>query len=426
MHRSSDDLPDYHSRVRGCLLGGALGDALGAPVEFESIQRIRRQYGSAGLTGPVADWRGRIGLITDDTQMTLFTVEGLIRGGGTAAGAPAHGDGTTMKGPARGGGATAGRPGHGAGTTVEGPSIREEVAAVRRAYLRWLDTQQHPSPPPADPPADDVSPTDDVSPVNGASPRDGAFRTGRLREQRWLYSQRAPGSACLSGLRHGRAAAPAPLGEPGPVNSGSKGCGTVMRSAPFGLRPRGARHAFELAARCAQITHGHPTGYLAAGAFAAAVHFLMEDEPLPQAVRKATDLLETYPGHEETSRALRAAVALAAEGDPSPEKVESLGGAWVAEEALAIAVYCALAHPGPGDLRQALLLAVNHSGDSDSTGAVCGNLLGALHGETALPADWLAHLEGREAIAGLADDFVARSAEGHRVTDAWLEKYPGG
>ncbi|MFC7648697.1 ADP-ribosylglycohydrolase family protein [Streptosporangium lutulentum] len=282
----------------------------------------------------------------------------------------------------------------------------------------------------------------------------GTVRTGQLREQEWLYSQRAPGNACLSGLRHPREAAPAAPGLPGPVNPGSKGCGTVMRSAPFGLRARSARDAFDLAVECAQITHGHPTGYLAAGAFAAIVHFLMEDEPmedgarpgdaarredeagspgevrsagepLARAVRKTMDLLATYPSHEETTRALHAAVSLAAMGDPSPKRVESLGGAWVAEEALAIAVYCALVHPEPDDFRRAVLLAVNHSGDSDSTGAVCGNLLGAVHGETALPAEWLVHLEGREAIVELADDFAAQSAEGHEVTDAWLAKYPG-
>ena len=394
------DLPDYRDRVRGCLLGGALGDALGAPVEFESIGGIRRQHGLKGVTGLVPDWSGTVGLITDDTQMTLFTVEGLIRGG--------------------------------------------DVAAVHHAYLRWLDTQRYPSPPTA---ANDRFPAYDPalgsSAYGPADPGNDLIRTGLLREQSWLYSRRAPGNACLSGLRHRGAVAPAPFGEPGPVNPDSKGCGTVMRSAPFGLRARSPRHAFDLAAECAQLTHGHPTGYLAAGAFAAIVHFLVtpppaerngspppspsgaEDEPLARAVRQATDLLETYPSHEETSRALRAAVSLAAEGDPSPEKVESLGGAWVAEEALAIAVYCALAHPAPGDVGRALLLAVNHSGDSDSTGAVCGNLLGALHGEASLPAEWLAHLEGRDAITELADDFAAWSTGNHEITDTWLRKYPG-
>ncbi|MEV0229635.1 ADP-ribosylglycohydrolase family protein [Nonomuraea sp. NPDC050786] len=342
---------DVVDRVRGCLLGGAIGDALGAPIEFQSLRQIRRDHGVEGITGYVADWRGKSGLVTDDTQMTLFTVEGLLR--------------------ARTG-SEAGTPGGGAAQVVE---------AVRQAYLRWLDTQDHHAPPPADRP----------------------HRSGWLREERWLYSRRAPGNACLSGL-HRPFPGPSPLGNPGPVNPGSKGCGTVMRSAPFGLiAPHDPQEAFEVAAACAQITHGHPTGYLAAGAFAAIVARLAAGEALEPAVHSTLELLATYPAHDETTAALRAAVALAAGGGHSPERVESLGGAWVAEEALAIGVYCALAEPS---VERALLLSVNHSGDSDSTGSVCGNLLGALHGVAALPAAWLRPLEGRDTIERLASELA--------------------
>jgi ADP-ribosylglycohydrolase len=69
---------DFRSRVRGCLLGGAIGDALGAGVEFESLEAIRTAHGTEGVTDYVTAY-GRRGAITDDTQMTLFTVEGLIR-----------------------------------------------------------------------------------------------------------------------------------------------------------------------------------------------------------------------------------------------------------------------------------------------------------------------------------------------------------
>ncbi|NUP19971.1 MAG: ADP-ribosylglycohydrolase family protein [Streptomyces sp.] len=55
----------------------------------------------------------------------------------------------------------------------------------------------------------------------------------------------------------------------------------------------------------------------------------------------------------------------------------------------------------------ALLPAVNHSGDSDSTGSVCGNLLGARYGDHGLPHDWLERVEGRPQIAALADDLAA-------------------
>ncbi|MEU4232338.1 ADP-ribosylglycohydrolase family protein [Nonomuraea sp. NPDC026600] len=332
---------DVRDRVRGCLLGGAIGDALGAPIEFHSLREIRKHWGNDGISGYAADWRGKTGLITDDTQMTLFTVEGLTRA-----------------------------------ETADGA-----VESVRQAYQRWLDTQDHPAPPPPDRP----------------------HRTGRLREEGWLYSRRAPGNACLSGL-HRHFPGPAPLGEPGPVNPDSKGCGTVMRSAPFGLAVRDPRSAFDLSAACAQITHGHPTGSLAAGAFAAIVALLVAGKPLTHAVRDTLDLLATYPRHEETAGALRAAEELARSGEHTPEAVESLGGAWVAEEALAIGVYCALVEPS---VERAMLLSVNHSGDSDSTGSVCGNLLGAAHGAAVFPAEWSRPLEGRETIERLADELSA-------------------
>lgn len=179
------------ARVRGSLLGGAIGDALGNPVEFLSLAGIRRAYGEDGVRGLVADADGAVGRITDDTQMTLFTAEGLIRAHSRAM----------SKGI---GGA--------------------ETALVRNAYLRWLDTQNHPAPP--------------------ARGGDDPVRTGWLRQQRFLYARRAPGNACLTGLAAEHVPDPTgPFGRPGPVNTGSKGCGTVMRSAPFGLIGEGRRPA---------------------------------------------------------------------------------------------------------------------------------------------------------------------------------------
>ncbi|MFI8432284.1 ADP-ribosylglycohydrolase family protein [Streptomyces sp. NPDC079020] len=366
--------PESHlarrARVRGCLLGGAIGDALGNPVEFLSLDGIRRAHGEHGVRGLVADGDGVLGRVTDDTQMTLFTVEGLIR--------------ARVRASARGiGGA--------------------RTAIVHHAYLRWLDTQNHPSPPAGA----------DGDPV----------RTGWLRQQPWLYARRAPGNACLTGLA---AAVPpdnsAPLSAPGPVNTGSKGCGTVMRSAPFGLTGEPARAVFEDAVRCAKITHGHPTGAYAAGAFAVIVAHLLAGDSTEGAVLRAMELLARQAGHEETTTALRAAVDLAARGRPDAGKVESLGAGWVAEEALAIAVYCALILPGAQDVERALLLSVNHSGDSDSTGSVCGNLLGARHGDSRLPPSWLAATQGRAVIAELADDM---SMEYEAPVDWPAGRYPG-
>ncbi|MFC7257918.1 ADP-ribosylglycohydrolase family protein [Streptomyces lutosisoli] len=358
----------YRARVRGCLLGGAIGDALGYPIEFTSLDRIRAAHGPRGVTGLVPDGDGVVGRVSDDTQMTLFTVEGLGQ---------AH--------------ARERRKGIGGGA----PRL------VRWAYERWLETQRTPGP--------EVSATA-AAPAGAPAHDSGAHAgpTGGLAAQAWLYARRAPGNACLSGLERDHVPDPAlTLGPPGAVNPGSKGCGAVMRSAPFGLAPASEDFAFGLAARCAQMTHGHPTGYYAAGALAAMVVHLVAGESVESAVLRALRLLARHPGHEETAVALRRALDLADEGDPSAEKVERLGAGWIAEEALAIAVYCALAGPRVTD---ALLLSVNHSGDSDSTGAICGNLLGARYGDHGLPWEWLERVEGRAQIAALADDFATECA----------------
>ncbi|MGW2697008.1 ADP-ribosylglycohydrolase family protein [Streptomyces sp. NPDC001296] len=339
----------YRARVRGSLLGGAVGDALGYPVEFVSLDRIRALHGEQGVTRLVPDAAGAVGRITDDTQMTLFTVEGIRQ--------------ARVRERQRG-------------------TDDDWSRLVRDAYGRWFDTQRLSGPP------------------EGAE---------GLAAQPWLYARRAPGNACLSGLAQDFVPDPeAALGRPGRVNSDSKGCGAVMRSAPFGLTRVPADTAFARAARGAQTTHGHPTGYYSAGAFAAIVAHLVEGESLEGAVLRALRLLARYPGHEETTSALRGALDLAAEGAPTAEKVQTLGAGWVGEQALAIAVYCALVEP---DVRRALLLSVNHSGDSDSTGALCGNLLGARHGDHGLPQDWLEQIEGRAEITVVADDLAAECTQ---------------
>jgi ADP-ribosylglycohydrolase len=113
-------------------------------------------------------------------------------------------------------------------------------------------------------------------------------------------------------------------------------------------------------------------------------------------------------------------VALWRDGNlkPSPEVIERLGGGWVGEEALAISLYCALA--AQDDFARGVLLAVNHSGDSDSTGAIAGNILGLMLGVEAIPEKWVAELELRAEIETVAGDLFKRFED----TDAWWERYP--
>lgn len=361
---------DFRSRVRGTLLGSAIGDALGAPVAGLSLDGIRSAHGPQGLTEP-APAHGRRGAVTAATQLTLFTVDGLIR---------AH--------------------------------VRRDTGAwhpptdVHRAHLRWAATQ------------------------HDWGPDERRKENGWLAQEEWLYARRGPGRACMTGFGDEI------LGTlEQPKNPTARDADATVRSAPFGLLV-GWEPALvlQLAVECATQSHGHPTAYLSAGAFAVIVHGLTRGESLDAAVQRALGLLGSRAGGQPVTDALQRATAAVTRGVPSPEIIESLApgdgeGGRDADAALAIAVYCALVAE---DVRHGLRLAVNHGGDSSATGALCGALLGALHGETALPAPWLADLEGRATLLELADDFALEMTQGPTLhgpatsSPAWLTRYPRG
>ncbi|MFD6065614.1 ADP-ribosylglycohydrolase family protein [Amycolatopsis lurida] len=353
--------PATRSRLRGSLYAGALGDALGAKTEFDSIDRIREIAGPAGITGLIPAYGG-LGRITDDTQMTLFTLEGLIR---------AH---------------------HGTGPVEQ---------SLQMAYQRWLHTQG-------------VSWERARGPENTSPEPDGWLITNRE-----LFSRRAPGLTCFSELEaYGKTGVRAGMDKP--VNN-SKGCGGIMRAAPVALWSDDLAEVFRLGAESAALTHGHPSGYLSSGAFAVIVHELLRGKPLLDALTTARAELEKYPGHEEQSVALDQALALAGEGPPTPEKLETLGQGNIGETALSMSIYVALTTTDPN---VALLASVNHSGDSDSTGSVCGNLVGAMYGEEALETSWLVELELSEVIGQLADDALAEFGGNAPGDDRWYARYP--
>lgn len=358
--------PTELERFRGCLLGGAVGDALGAAIEFQSRLSIIAEYGEPGLTDYAYAY-GRLGAITDDTQMTLFTAEGLLR--------------AMVRYRMRG--------------------FCNPRAVVAYSYLRWLRTQGEP--------AALTAPGD-----------------GWLYRQQDLHQRRAPGNTCLSALRQMRIIAQ-------PAQNNSKGCGGIMRVAPVGLMPAATNNtapekAFDLAVEIAALTHGHPTGQLSAGFFAALIALLANGNTLHQAIATVRPILLTHSAHQETLHAIDHALELATSTEPAAQAIARLGQGWIAEEALAIALYCALSAQ---DFAHGMILAINHDGDSDSTGAITGNLLGVMLGKAAIPAHWLKPLELRDVIDEVAADlyhcrqwrFGAYSVDKH--AEHILHKYPG-
>jgi ADP-ribosylglycohydrolase len=208
-----------------------------------------------------------------------------------------------------------------------------------------------------------------------------------------------------------------------------------MRAAPVGLfswrlRQYESHHdAFRLGTELAALTHGHPTGALTGGVLAVLVLALTDGASLSEAIAASKASLCQEPGHEETLRAIKMAEELAASGLPHEEAIAQLGQGWIAEEALAISIYCALVS---SNFRHGVILAVNHDGDSDSTGSIVGNLLGAMHGVQAIPVEWLEPLELRDVITELAEDLYAfkdweigEDSGNEELNQRIWRKYPG-
>ena len=359
----SDSVNDDQVRLKyiGCLLGGAVGDALGAPVEFLSAATIRNRFGKHGIQELVPAF-GKVGAITDDTQMTLFTADALLR----------------------------------SRFSKSKPSLDDLRVYIAAAYQRWLHTQ------------------------GCKNPLQSLLCNGWLLEQEDLFSCRAPGNTCLSGLRAMRNLTDL-------AKNDSKGCGGVMRVAPIGMyfaslsrhhddqHERLLEEAFELGCHSAAITHGHSTGQLSSGVFAAIIMELLSGVPLLKAIDVVVTILSKRASCNETMQAVKGAVQMAAKRPNDSEALQLLGAGWVADEALAIALYCALSAK---DFRSSVELAVNHSGDSDSTGSMTGQLLGAIYGRDAIPESWLGPIELDAVIGCLADDLTLRDWSEVELTSA--------
>ena len=358
----------YLKKIRGSLIGGAAGDALGYTVEFTPDAGIRARYGEDGITS--YELTDGIARFSDDTQMTLFTANGLL---------------------------------HGETCAKTGKAEKEPHMYVADAYRDWLYTQ--------DP-----------------SRKPGRF-VSWLAGIPELHDRRAPGNTCMSALRSGRTGSlEAPLNP-------SCGCGGVMRAAPVGLfydpvyAPADPAEIVRIGALTAAFTHGHPWGYIPSGMLSLIVNrAAFSDDPLENVILYAFEVTKDVFGKNEYwagyDSMIRDALDRTANGLSDRENIRKIGEGWVGHEALAIACYAALRHER--DFSRMLIAAVNHDGDSDSTGSVAGNILGAYLGMDGIGAEWTENLELRDTILGLADDLCAhcQTDENGEITDpAWRRKY---
>lgn len=353
-------------KIRGCLVGGAAGDALGYPVEFTDYVEITDEYGDSGIT----EYRLYFGeaRISDDTQMTLFTAVGIMAA-------------DTM-------------------VYTRGISGRPSLY-MPYAYKDWMRTQYN------------------SYEVYRHRPR-SARSISWLLDVPELYVMRAPGNTCMSAILEWEER---DSYVERPVNN-SKGCGAIMRIAPLALYydDMDLESLDMEAAEISAITHGHSLGYMPA---AVLTHILWQiaygDMSLIDAIhdaqRAVTKIFAGDEHLEEMNNLIDTAIELSGNELSDIENIRILGEGWVAEETLAIAIYCSLRYEH--DFSAGIIAAVNHDGDSDSTGAVTGNILGLICGFDAIDSKWKDNLELMGVILEVSDDITS----GYIPSRDWESKY---
>ena len=344
---------ELQNRIRGSLTGGAAGDALGYAVEFMGENELFGKYGKGGIRAYSLDSVSKKALISDDTQMTLFAAEAIIK---------------WLSAQANGG---------------ADDSLRSYAL---QSHLDWLDTQE------------------------SIFERAGKqfFPHGLMAERR-MFACRAPGITCLSALhkrRNQKQTADSFIADK--INN-SKGCGGVMRVAPVGMLKYGEILQIDNeGAEFAAITHSHSLGYMPAALLTHIIHSILYSDAgntLQDIVEDALDAVaglfrdDAHIG--ELVEIIRLAIELSDNDARDLDNIHRLGEGWVAEEALAIAIYCCLRYPY--DFSQCIITAVNHKGDSDSTGAIAGNIIGAYLGYDEIEEKWKEDLELSDVILGVAD-----------------------
>lgn len=361
-----DQLQD---KCRGSLVGGAVGDALGYAVEFDSLIEIRRKYGEGSIRN--YELENGVAVFSDDTQMSLFTAEGLLNG---------RADGAVWD--------------------------TELLPYIKDSYIHWYYTQT-------------------MSPL--------AFSSDWLTHINNLWKRRAPGNTCMSAL------SVLSTTDSRPVANISKGCGGVMRVAPIGIYSAAHNRELDmvkagfLAGAAADLTHKHPLSTFASMALAMIVADCINHEKIDRekfrfiVILRVFKLLELQYKDDDNLQNLKMQVEKAldlAESDVlDTDGIRKLGEGWVGDEALAIAVYCVMRYID--DFQKCIVCAVNHDGDSDSTGAIAGNIIGAILGYSKIPLNYLTTLELRDVLVSVADDMCGCSSD-EQMTERYKNHKPFG
>lgn len=343
-------------KIIGCLMGGAIGDALGYQIEF------KRGIKNKEITKYLNDF----GIISDDTQMTLFTANGLIW--------------RETRGSLRG---IAPLP----------------TDAVYEAYLDWLDTQNN---------------------TNNHN-----IKMSWIKNIKELNIPRAPGNTCISALSSGKKGT---IKEPINDSKGCGGIMRVAPIGLYMNNPENAgRFAAEVSAITHGHPLGNIPSYVFATMIYFILNDNLDiEESLQKAIQQYKEKFNVYDKkyNDYFIELIEKAIKLSKKNKLDIDAISELGEGWVAEETFAIAIYSCLKYKN--SFEDAIICSVNHDGDSDSTGSVTGNIMGVYLGYDSIPKYYIDNLELKDVIYEIAEDLATEIPIGeysNNKDDYWESKY---
>ena len=314
---------------RGCLLGGMAGDA--------------KCYD---------DVEGGKYLISDNTQLSIFTVDGMIW----------------------------------ADTRAKRKGVYAYVPCLFYSYQKWYYTQ-----------------------TGGLADRDYGFILGsEVLQYDELFARRGEGVTSLNALdssiknRYGTIE--------NRINDLNRpGC--VIRTAPIGLYfANDTDMAFRVGCESAALTHGHTQAIMSSGYMSALIAHLARGDELTVAAEEALAKLDKSDFSDELpGELIRRAIDLAKTEKTPRKAIESLGEGWIAPETAAIATY--LAFRFENDFEAAINAATDFDGNTDGVPPAVGNIVGCIVGSLEIPAGWIVDLEFAGLIIHGADILLKAVAE---------------
>lgn len=357
-------MEERFSLYRGCLLGLAIGDALGYPVDILSWDEIRDNYGPNGLLG-FALQEFEYAQVSSYTQVASFLCNGLLL------------------------------------AVSRGKADYMQYAKV--ALKEWTRSQQF---------------YRDPEPSLCWLAKLSQFRRHNCRDARMLDNLRLELFGIMDTPKNNNKG-------PGAITAG---VAAAMFYNDRRLTPdQVGTLAAELVALTHGNPEAFLSAAVLAYALTGILHepdVPLEDQFLQAIAVMDGQFHNRFFQAEELAMQLRQAISLAKSGVVSPQEGMEQLECMDAAQCLAGSMFACLVYPN--DFDSAIITAVNHSGMSAATGAITGAILGAKLGEDSLPEFYMESLECADVLRVLAEDMVRGTPAMSIFDDNWDHKYVQG